>query len=390
MVIWEEDFEQPEVVPLEPLDDRSAVAGSNLSLSMTTRDSLTDDSNSTSTEDLEAVLVAFNDVLGVGITGIVCLFGVAGNVLTFVVLLRTFGRSPMFYVLRMLSISDGLFLLSVFLLQTIVNIYPHTGILSTCFHYRGHVQYYIWPWMMTTQMTTVWLTVLVSCERYVAICHPLKAIYVCTIGKVRMSVIAIVVASVLFNVPRYFEFTTEYDAPMIKSDIGTDFVYRYMYTCVLYAIALFLLPLMLLLVLNFLLVAALRRGKREWRHLQFRQRHEQNLTVIPLTIVLVFFLCGTPSLIVNIADSVSPDLNMNLSFLAFMICANFLVVVNSASNIVIYFLLGRKFRSRVAEMIRCKCCYRNNVVTLDYELTERPEMTDLSATDAVCGRSRIR
>lgn len=371
MVILEE-IVQPEVVQLHPRDDHSAF-GSNQSISLTT-ESVMHDSNATSTEELERFLLAFSDVLGVGITGIVCLFGLAGNVLTFVVLLRTFGRSPMFYVLRMLSISDGLFLLSVFTVQTIVNIYPHTGILSTCFYYRGHVQYYIWPWLMTTQMTTVWLTVLVSCERYVAICHPLKAVYICTIGKVRMSVIAIVVASILFNIPRYFEFTTEYDAPMKKTDIGTDFVYRYMYTCVLYAIALFLLPLLLLLVLNILLVAALRRGKREWRHLQFRQRHEQNLTVIPLTIVLVFFLCGTPSLLVNIADSVSPDLFANLSFLAFMICANFLVVVNSASNIVIYFLLGRKFRSRVAEMIRCKCCYRN-VVTLDYELTERPEMT---------------
>lgn len=209
---------EPEVDRVESFRNSSS---SSLPENVTDNDVTGDD------ESMAELLMAFNDVLGVGVTGIVCLQGVAGNVLTFVVLLKTFARSPMFYVLRMLSISDGLFLLSVFTAQTVVNMYPHTGILATCFYYRGYVQYYVWPWMMTTQMTTVWLTVLVSCERYVAICHPFKAVYVCTVGKVRISVAAIVVVSVLFNVPRYLEFTTEYDQAMIKTEIGNDPVYRY-------------------------------------------------------------------------------------------------------------------------------------------------------------------
>jgi len=48
------------------------------------------------------------------VTGCVCLLGVAGNVVSFVVLKRAFGeQSPMFHVLRAMSVSDSVFLLAV-------------------------------------------------------------------------------------------------------------------------------------------------------------------------------------------------------------------------------------------------------------------------------------
>jgi len=140
---------------------------------------------------------------------------------------------------------------------------------------------------------------------------------------------------------------------MKKSHIGTNVVYRYLYTCVLYSLALFFFPLSLLFSLNLRLVLALKRGKRQWLLLQQNQRREQYLTIIPLTIVLVFFVCATPSLGVNVADSVWPKLFADHHYSSYVVVANFLVVLNSASNIVIYCLLGRKFRSKVREILTC-------------------------------------
>ena len=57
----------------------------------------------------------------------------AGNVLSFVVLVQAFGRSPMFYVLRAVAVSDAVFLLTVLLIQTVVNMFPYTGVLAACF-----------------------------------------------------------------------------------------------------------------------------------------------------------------------------------------------------------------------------------------------------------------
>jgi len=96
-------------------------------------------------------------------------------------------------------------------------------------------------------MTTVWLTVLVSAERYVAICRPLHAATVCTASRVRLAVLAIAVASVLFNVPRYVEVEVAGSGSVIvKSPVGNAPAFRFVYTSAMYALALFLVPLGLL------------------------------------------------------------------------------------------------------------------------------------------------
>ena len=101
--------------------------------------------------DLEALM---NDVIGIWMTGCVCLLGVAGNIVSFVVLTRAFGaHSPMFHVLRALSVSDSVFLLAVFTVQSAVNAYQYFGLQHLAENYRGYVQYVVWPLLMTTQVS---------------------------------------------------------------------------------------------------------------------------------------------------------------------------------------------------------------------------------------------
>jgi len=101
-------------------------------------------SSGMSEADVEALM---NDVIGIWMTGCVCLLGVAGNVVSFVVLKRAFGvQSPMFHVLRAMSVSDSVFLLAVFTVQSAVNAYQHVE------NYRGYIQYGVWPLLMTTQV----------------------------------------------------------------------------------------------------------------------------------------------------------------------------------------------------------------------------------------------
>ena len=324
-----------------------------LNETLTSDSSAVEDMDQTDPDHLRVVgLDPFSIVFGVWITGAVSIFGVTGNGLSFVALRKTFGRqSPMFYVLRILSVSDAVFLTANFVVQTMVNLE-----LSFVHQFGSQIQYVVWPVLMTAQMVTVWLTVLVSWERFIAICRPLEAATVCTLSKVRSIILIIFAVSIIFNIPRYFE----YDLHMHKTIVANNFLYS-LYSGAFYSLLLYVVPLTLLLLLNVKLVCALKRSRDHWSEMQVNQRREQNLTVIPLTIVLVFFLCGTPSLCVNIADSVRPDLfgpSPNLPVVYVLVVANLLVAVNSASNFIIYCLLGKKFRTKVVEMFLCSRCCR--------------------------------
>jgi hypothetical protein len=284
------------------------------------------------------------DVIGVWLSGVICLLGLAGNVVSVAVIFKAFGQSPMFYVLRVVAIADGVFLLMVFLLNTVMNLCSVDG--DAC--HRSYVQFIFWPVLMTAQMLTVWLAVLVSAERFVAICHPLLTASLCTMRRARRSIAVMLVACIAFNVPRYWE----YDPDFNKTEVGSHAVYRYVYSATLYSIFLFFLPLLLLVFLNTRLVLCLKDGKRQWQSLQQHQRKEQNLSVIPLSIVLIFFVCGTPSLAVNVIEAINNDVIEHAWFVRLMTVANLLVVLNSASNFIIYFLFGRKFRQKLID----SCC----------------------------------
>jgi hypothetical protein len=283
------------------------------------------------------------DVIGVWLSGVICLLGLAGNIVSVAVLFKAFGQSPMFYVLRAVAIADGVFLLMVFLLNTVMNLCSA----ETC--HRSYVQFIFWPVLMTAQMLTVWLAVLVSAERFVAICHPLLTASLCTMRRARRSIAVMLVACIVFNVPRYWEYGTDYN----KTEVGRHAVYRYMYSATLYSIFLFFLPLLLLIFLNVRLVLSLQEGKRQWQSLQQHQRKEQNLTVIPLSIVLIFSVCGTPALAVNVIEAMNNDVIRRAWFVRFMTLANLLVVLNSASNFIIYFLFGKKFRQKLVSVCCC-------------------------------------
>ena len=64
-----------------------------------------------------------------------------------------------------------------------------------------------YPLGIMAQTGSVYLTVTVTVERYVAVCHPLRARSLCTYGRAKLYVIGVAIFSVLYNLPRFFEVT---------------------------------------------------------------------------------------------------------------------------------------------------------------------------------------
>lgn len=63
----------------------------------------------------------------------------------------------------------------------------------------------VFPIGLIAQTGSVYLTLTVTLERYVAVCHPLRARSLCTYGRARIYVLLIVMFAVLYNLPRFFE-----------------------------------------------------------------------------------------------------------------------------------------------------------------------------------------
>ena len=75
------------------------------------------------------------------------------------------------------------------------------------------------------------------------------------------------------------------------------------------------------------------------------ETQEVSITKMLLAIVLVFFLCNLPKTIQYIAGTVKQTgLITNV--------ANFLVIINSAFNFVVYFLFSKQFRDPVICLLR--------------------------------------
>jgi hypothetical protein len=51
-----------------------------------------------------------------------------------------------------------------------------------------YLQVFLWPFVHMTQLCTVWITVLIAFNRFIAICYPYKADRVCSIKMARLQV----------------------------------------------------------------------------------------------------------------------------------------------------------------------------------------------------------
>lgn len=98
--------------------------------------------------------------------GSLCLMGVVGNALSFVVLRKdTGGQSATTFLLRALAAADTLVLLAAVPLYVLPAIYPHAGYLKEYYTLYMGIMPFLWPVYLVPFTGAVFLTVLVSLDR---------------------------------------------------------------------------------------------------------------------------------------------------------------------------------------------------------------------------------
>jgi len=71
----------------------------------------------------------------------------------------------------------------------------------------GYITKFVWPPASMLHTITIWLTVLVTVDRFCAVCRAVEQYGSgsATLGSTRRRVVAVVTLAVIYNTPRFFE-----------------------------------------------------------------------------------------------------------------------------------------------------------------------------------------
>jgi len=340
--------------------------------------------------------------VNVYIVGAVCAFGIAGNVLSIVVLGRdrTIRRTTAF-LMQMLAVADASFLISCLFFVTLSVALSWTDWFPAAVRrVWPYVYLYSYPIASITGTVSVWMVVVLTADRYIAICRPLHAAQYSTMPRLRRAVAVLWVLAVAFCLPRVFEVevvevemghvSPSVGRPLNGSDVvsdnstmadtlvnstqnstlsesrlmpavqpsamGKSDVYFFVYTMCISIVVRFLLPLAALAFFNHCLMRALRES--------FQLRHrsatdggtERQHTWMLVVVVIVFFVCYLPNIILRFYAMLARYTDVHYS-LILMDCAiktsNLMIIVNSSVNVVIYCFMGKQFRAILLHMFSC-------------------------------------
>lgn len=308
--------------------------------------------------------------------GALCIIGFLGNILSYLVLGRDQEMLPVArLLLRSLAVADNTFLLLWFVQFSVNDLLVYTGIKkaidSATWLYLRLTTY---PILFMGQTATIWLTVLIAATRYVIVCHPTRGTLYCSLEATRKGVAAVVLFSIVYNLPRFFDVQVMRDGNetltyyLDHTDLGRNTVYNFLYMDAMYYIFGFILPLLLLSIFNIHLIVAYRNFRRKRIALRMRtgpdDSDEQNVTLIMIVIILVFMICNAPAKSVQIFLTYREQRCMTGEFFAREISIVF-ELLNSSVNFIIYCVGLKRFQDHLP----CVSTKTSTIEMEKYQLT---------------------
>ena len=210
------------------------------------------------------------------------------------------------------------------------------------------------------------MTVGVALERFIAVTRPhyYNAVVRDSQGqrcRLLQYLLPVTIFSILFNVPKFLEHEVvrpqQGEWFVVPTQLSYNSTYG-TYDCASKLIILGILPFTIFSIVNVRIyreVSKLRKRK---------EKQEANLCIILIFIVLTFFICHSPRLLLNIheiwtLDQVEHCLHIQQTILGgFPVWAillgyvsNVLMVINSSANLVIYCIIGANMRKQLRDIL---------------------------------------
>lgn len=321
-----------------------------------------------------------NTVLRIYVPPVLLVLGTVGNLLSFVIMAKNMLKISTYSYLAVLAIMDLLVLYIGLLRMWVGNfsmdIQQYSNFLCKSVAFLGYV----------SSVTSVWLIIAVTIERFIAVKFPLRAPRMCNVTRARIVIIAVVVAicclnsHILWTVELRYKGHNETLTPECEASESHTVLVKEVWPWVDAAVYSFV-PFVIITILNVLIVrqvlsARERRSKLQnmeltTNFLRSKGSHKRpnesskKLTCMLLAVSFTFLLTTLPMNMLQIvsaffgADSESADPQAYRKRYAQLTLARtvaeLLMYVNHSVNFFLYCATGRKFRKQVKDMF-CVLC----------------------------------
>lgn len=230
---------------------------------------------------------------------------------------------------------------------------------------------FLWTVVSVLQMMSALTVVLVMLYRYWAVCRPQLMRHM-TFRQCRLQMIAIVVFTLVYYIPRFSAFVVV-DKNGRKVRDTRDFAktdgYLWAYDLVSYYLIIYAIPFPSLIWMSVCLTKALRASLKKRGQMTQHNINENEITRTLLIVVITYMVCQVFNPVRRVLHDFTPEKEHHCGYPYFYYrhISTALVAFNSTVNFFIYFIGGKRFRklfhNRVLDKIvkflnRAKCCRR--------------------------------
>ncbi|WKX95265.1 hypothetical protein Q1695_012037 [Nippostrongylus brasiliensis] len=302
------------------------------------------------------------------------LFGLFGNASTALILTRPSMRNPNNLFLTALAVFDSCLLITAFFIYAMEYIIEYTQAFDL---YVAWLTYLRFAFALShiSQTGSVYITVAVTIERYLAVCHPRRSKQMCNSGGAAWTILGVTTFAVLFNATKFFELEVTIN-PMcpdgnnwqsyilLPSVMAANPLYQQVYALWLTNLVMVFLPFLTLLVLNAYIAYTIRKSLEKFDNHQEKlpdrselKEKSREATMVLVIIVCIFLICNFWGFVLTLLERiVDHEVLMveNHAFYTFSREAiNFLAIINSSINFVIYIVFGKEFRKELVVVYGC-------------------------------------
>lgn len=337
------------------------------------------------TEEHSNAILYFEFTVAGVLLSIVCIFGILGNTFSLIVLSREKTKSSITCYLQHLAVYDLLYLICKIFLN-VMHVFSDHQRNDTILRKLKTICLSPFPFILATAYTvrtgSIWATVGLSFERYVVICHPLKAVTFCTFRKTILFNLLIASFVLFFSLPRFFENVTvkQFDNSsnetltiLRKTPFGESYLFLRVYDG-LNIVVNNVLPFLFLFFFNICIYRALKQARNARQNMTEKQKSDAKVTRILFCVVAIFFICYAPSCLFVISTMTGLG---GQTFDEYLINVLYLVEgINSSVNFIIYCAVGKNFRETASRLFCIRALRTRTssnlkrVVTLDTMSTE--------------------